>query len=263
MRDRLPDPLVLPLFSFFRCFSVFCRRHQPRFHDIGMCAVTVSGRVELLGGCVVLSRLTTALRTSSGKDTEPGFSALDHDGRVVRVDTFSKCLAPGLRLGWITAPAATLAPLKAALIAATVGPSGQSVMAAHALTSTWGLSGFDAHLRALQARYRASARVLHAALGEHCAGLAEWAAPEAGMFVWLRVTCCEDVETDIMDELIAHKVRTLCSVSGARSVLLRSCRGLCAGARGGGCSPYGRIALSVPWHVRWAARTEEGSLCRW
>ena len=143
---------------------------------------------------------------------EPGFSSLDVDGRVVRVDTFSKCLAPGLRLGWITAPAATLAPLKAALIAATVGPSGQSVMAAHAITAAWGLHGFDAHLRALQARYRASARALHAALREHCTGLAEWAAPEAGMFVWLRVRCCEDVERDIMDELVAHKVRARASM---------------------------------------------------
>jgi DNA-binding transcriptional MocR family regulator len=33
----------------------------------------------------------------------PSFLSLDTDGRVVRLDTFSKTVAPGCRLGWITA----------------------------------------------------------------------------------------------------------------------------------------------------------------
>lgn len=33
----------------------------------------------------------------------PSFLSLDVDGRVVRLDTFSKTVAPGCRLGWITA----------------------------------------------------------------------------------------------------------------------------------------------------------------
>lgn len=33
----------------------------------------------------------------------PSFLAVDTDGRVVRLDTFSKTIAPGCRLGWITA----------------------------------------------------------------------------------------------------------------------------------------------------------------
>ena len=37
-------------------------------------------------------------------DLGPSFLSLDVDGRVVRLDTFSKCLAPGFRLGWVSAP---------------------------------------------------------------------------------------------------------------------------------------------------------------
>jgi DNA-binding transcriptional MocR family regulator len=33
----------------------------------------------------------------------PSFLSVDSDGRVVRLDTFSKTIAPGCRLGWITA----------------------------------------------------------------------------------------------------------------------------------------------------------------
>jgi DNA-binding transcriptional MocR family regulator len=33
----------------------------------------------------------------------PSFLSTDTDGRVIRLDTFSKNLVPGCRLGWITA----------------------------------------------------------------------------------------------------------------------------------------------------------------
>lgn len=33
----------------------------------------------------------------------PSYLSIDIDGRVIRLDTFSKTVAPGCRLGWITA----------------------------------------------------------------------------------------------------------------------------------------------------------------
>jgi kynurenine/2-aminoadipate aminotransferase len=143
---------------------------------------------------------------AAGLNVEPGFLSLDIDGRVIRVDTFSKCLAPGLRLGWLTASRAVLAPLTAALTATTYGPSGLSIMAAHTLTSSWGFDGFHTHLQRVQARYRTSARVLDAALREHCAGLVEWKVPEGGMFLWLRVLDRDDLAANVLDALVEYKV---------------------------------------------------------
>ena len=77
---------------------------------------------------------------------------LDIDGRVVRVDTLSKCVAPGMRAGWICAPAGVIAVLRVALVSSSMGPSGHSMMVAHALTQAWGHAGFDAHLRSVQVR---------------------------------------------------------------------------------------------------------------
>lgn len=39
---------------------------------------------------------------------QPSFLSVDTDGRVVRLDTFSKTIAPGCRLGWVTAAPAII-----------------------------------------------------------------------------------------------------------------------------------------------------------
>jgi DNA-binding transcriptional MocR family regulator len=54
----------------------------------------------------------------------PSFLALDTDGRVVRLDTFSKTVAPGCRLGWITAQPAIAERFQRINEATTQQPSG-------------------------------------------------------------------------------------------------------------------------------------------
>lgn len=52
-----------------------------------------------------------------------GFLSLDTDGRVIRIDTFSKALGPGYRVGWVTAAPPIAAKLCMAVSAASVGAS--------------------------------------------------------------------------------------------------------------------------------------------
>ncbi|KAL2136370.1 hypothetical protein VTI74DRAFT_4014 [Chaetomium olivicolor] len=54
----------------------------------------------------------------------PSFLSLDTDGRVVRLDTFSKTVAPGCRLGWITAQPALIERFQRISEATTQQPSG-------------------------------------------------------------------------------------------------------------------------------------------
>lgn len=42
----------------------------------------------------------------------PSYLSIDVDGRVIRLDTFSKTVAPGCRLGWITAQPAFIERLE-------------------------------------------------------------------------------------------------------------------------------------------------------
>jgi DNA-binding transcriptional MocR family regulator len=67
-------------------------------------------------------------RASSGypflDSLTPSFLALDTDGRVVRLDTFSKTVAPGCRLGWLTAQPALIERFERISEATTQQPSG-------------------------------------------------------------------------------------------------------------------------------------------
>lgn len=61
----------------------------------------------------------------------PSFLQIDVDGRVVRLDTFSKTVAPGCRLGWITAQPALVERILRITETSTQQPSGfvQSMIA--------------------------------------------------------------------------------------------------------------------------------------
>ncbi|KAJ5280354.1 hypothetical protein N7478_005726 [Penicillium angulare] len=61
----------------------------------------------------------------------PSYLSIDTDGRVVRLDTFSKTIAPGSRLGWITAQPAIIERLTRITESSTQQPSGfvQSIIA--------------------------------------------------------------------------------------------------------------------------------------
>jgi DNA-binding transcriptional MocR family regulator len=61
----------------------------------------------------------------------PSYLSMDYEGRVVRLDTFSKTVAPGCRLGWITAQPALVERILRITETSTQQPSGfvQSMIA--------------------------------------------------------------------------------------------------------------------------------------
>ncbi len=51
------------------------------------------------------------------------FLSMDTDGRVVRLDSFAKMLAPGLRVGWLTAHPELTARFSYAMHGSCLGPN--------------------------------------------------------------------------------------------------------------------------------------------
>ncbi|PIL24415.1 hypothetical protein GSI_14169 [Ganoderma sinense ZZ0214-1] len=124
------------------------------------------------------------------------FLSLDTDGRVVRVDSFSKIMAPGMRLGWVTSSAAFHDALVAYTDSSTMHPHGFGQMLIAEMlapgagaTGGWQLAGFDRWVRSLRAEYhRRRAHFLSLFAREVApSALASASCPEAGMFVWVRV----------------------------------------------------------------------------
>lgn len=109
--------------------------------------------------------------------------ALDPEAPVVRLGSFAKSLAPGLRLGWIDAPA----DLRGRLAVDGVLESGGCVSQFSAQVVAALLQGdaYDAHVAALRAAYAARRDALVAALREHLPAGCRFAAPAGGFFVWV------------------------------------------------------------------------------
>ncbi|KIY71393.1 aromatic aminotransferase Aro8 [Cylindrobasidium torrendii FP15055 ss-10] len=137
---------------------------------------------------------------------EKTFLNIDVQGRVIRLDSFSKTVAPGSRIGWFTAnPLFTERLLRASEVT-TQTPSGWSQGIIIRLLDEWKLGGFLQWLHGLAAEYQkrrdwmcdglaASFDVQpsthDASLTAYLKGtqtrLFTFVPPRAGMFVWLKV----------------------------------------------------------------------------
>lgn len=111
---------------------------------------------------------------------EPTLVSLDRTGSVMKMGTFSKTLAPGLRLGWALGSRDLIANLASARQDMGVSPVLARLVARY-------MDGgrLDAHVREVIPIYRAKRDAMLTSLSKHCARFATWTRPEGGFFVWL------------------------------------------------------------------------------
>lgn len=125
----------------------------------------------------------------------PAFGSLaeaqGNRGTIVSLGSFSKILAPGLRLGWIqTAP-----NLMDRLLANGVVSSGGSLnhFTAQVVGHAIDLGLQDQHLQRLRSAYRGRLEAMDHALREHLTGKAQWQQPQGGYFYWLELIQVNDI----------------------------------------------------------------------
>lgn len=119
----------------------------------------------------------------------PSYLSMDTSGRVLRLDTTSKILAPGLRCGWMTGCAQLVSKFVSMTELSMVAPSGPSqVMLYKLLDQTWGHEGTITWLDDLSARYRRRLQLMISACEEYLpTDICSWSVPDAGMFLWIQV----------------------------------------------------------------------------
>lgn len=115
----------------------------------------------------------------------PPYVSIDVDGRVMRLDSFSKVLAPGSRLGWVVASQQLIERYQRHAEVASQGPSGFSQVILHKLLDeTWGHEGYLKWLMNLRTEYTQKRNALMAACEKHLPrDIVSWTPPAAGMFV--------------------------------------------------------------------------------
>ena len=106
-----------------------------------------------------------------------------HEG-VIYLGSFSKVLAPGLRLGYVVAPKALMPKLLQAKQAADLHTAGFNQRVVHEVIR----DGFlDRHVPTIRARYRGQRDAMRSALERHMPAGCRWTVPNGGMFFWVEL----------------------------------------------------------------------------
>jgi DNA-binding transcriptional MocR family regulator len=103
------------------------------------------------------------------------------NARAVYCGTFSKVLAPGLRVGWIAAPKALIRRLVLIKQASDLNSATINQMVMYHLAETV----FDAQVARTRDHYRSRRDWLLTALQRHMPPGVSWTHPQGGLFVWL------------------------------------------------------------------------------
>jgi 2-aminoadipate transaminase len=103
-------------------------------------------------------------------------------GNVIYLSTFSKTLAPGLRLGWIVAPQEVIVKLAQLKQGADLHTSTFNQIVAYEVAKDGYLDG---HVRLIRRVYRERRDVMLSALQQFFPEECTWTRPQGGLFLWV------------------------------------------------------------------------------
>lgn len=116
----------------------------------------------------------------SGEDV-PTIKSMDEDGIVIYAGSFSKVLAPGIRVGYIVAPSEVIAKMTVGKQAADT----HSTMFSQILVDEWmKTTDFEAHIEKIRAIYRRKLNLMCDLIDEKLGDFVKYVRPEGGLFVW-------------------------------------------------------------------------------
>jgi len=128
-----------------------------------------------------------------------------YTGNVMYMSTFSKTLAPGLRLGWVTGPTDVIERLVQAKQGADLHTSTFNQMVAYEVAH----GGFlDEHVKVIRRVYRERRDAMLAAMRECFPDGTTWTHPQGGLFLWVRFPESLDA-ADVLRESVKDGVAFL------------------------------------------------------
>jgi DNA-binding transcriptional MocR family regulator len=115
----------------------------------------------------------------------PSLWALDDAGAVVRIGSFAKAVAPGLRVGYVTATPEIATRMATGGLLDSGG--GMNHFAATVLAEYAESGDYARQIERFRAAYRAQRDRLLEGLASHLPDTASWSRPGGGYFVWVRL----------------------------------------------------------------------------
>lgn len=128
--------------------------------------------------------------------------AAESQGNVLYLSTFSKTLAPGLRIGWLWGDPSVLRKVTIAKQATDLHTATLAQRATAALLARF---DYHEHVARICKVYSERCETMLAALTEHMPDGCRWITPDGGMFVWLQLPHGVDADA-LLPSAIARKV---------------------------------------------------------
>jgi DNA-binding transcriptional MocR family regulator len=125
-----------------------------------------------------------------GAPPPASFGTMIDEGEVISLGSFSKILAPGMRLGWIRASPGPLQQLLAS--GAMVSGGNFNHFGSHVVRQLMESGGLATFVAQLRVSYAARAEAMDAALRARLGGFARWQKPAGGYFFWLELPAGQD-----------------------------------------------------------------------
>ena len=139
----------------------------------------------------------------AGEDV-PNIKSFDEDGIVIYAGSFSKVLAPGIRAGYVIAPAEIISKMTVGKQAADT----HSTMFTQILVDEWMKStDLNEHINKIRQIYRRKLNLMCDLIDEYWGDFVKYVRPEGGLFVW-----CELPESVNMLEFAAKCVENKVAV---------------------------------------------------
>lgn len=143
-------------------------------------------------GVTVLADEVYQLLTYQGSSPPP-LAAYPEEETVISLGSFSKILAPGLRLGWLQASPSLVNKLSSLGVYASGGGTNHFMTC---LVKEWLESGDQqSYLEELRALYRSRVDRMATLLEQHLGAKVSFEKPLGGYFFWLRLADGRDAET--------------------------------------------------------------------
>ena len=184
---------------------------------------------------------------------QPAMRALD-DRWVFYIGSFSKIMAPGLRVGWIVAPEGYGSLLSLLKHGTDMDVSSLTQRTISAFLDAGDLPG---HLDRLRSAYRRRRDLLMAALREHFPADARWSEPTSGFYTWVSLSPETDTLEVLRTAVAAERVAFIPGQALSAGADARSCLRLCFAT-----CPEHRIADGVAGIARAVAATPRAEPAR-
>ena len=167
----------------------------PNFHNPAGCTLSLEKRERLVALAAehdfVIFEDDPYAEVSFGGDRLPTMLSLDESDHVIYASSFSKTIAPGVRVGYLIGPAPTIATLRERAVNTYISPNMLSqAIVGEFCTSGAILDSIETVKKALRERRDA----LVDALRRHIGDDAQFVVPEGGYFLWVDLP--EGVDTE-------------------------------------------------------------------